>query len=78
MLFHEPHTIEEARLYRYNRWAGNPNGSKYREGFCAAEICDSLTHVFYQCTRRNGKGINGLYCGIHSKKVAEKSNENKD
>lgn len=73
-MFHEPHTIEEARAYRYNCWAGNPNGRKYSEGFCAAECYDNLSHIFYQCSRKNGKGINGLYCGIHAKKLRPQNN----
>lgn len=61
-------TIEDARKYRYNNWAGNPKGYKYEEGYCAEEIADSGGWMYYQCRKKNGKGLNGLFCGIHAKK----------
>lgn len=66
-MFKQPKTLEEARDYRYNKWAGNPNGRKYVEGNCAAEI--HVHRLFYQCSRKNGHGCNGLYCKQHAKKM---------
>lgn len=66
-MFDEPKTIEEARAYRYNCWAGNPNGWKYVEGRCAYSVWNNM--LSYQCSRKNGKGVGGLYCGTHAKKV---------
>ena len=65
-----PKTLEEAKNYRYGEWAGNPKGIGYKEGFCAYEIPDGW--LYRQCSLKNGKGINGLYCGIHAKKVNNK------
>jgi hypothetical protein len=64
-----PKTLIEAKKYRYNKWAGNPNGDKYNEKQCAYEVSDNRGFMYRQCTRKNGKGINGLYCGIHAKKI---------
>jgi len=58
-------TLKEAKKYRYSRWAGNPNGYKYEEGYCVYEVFDNW--LFRQCNRKNGYGINGLYCKQHSK-----------
>jgi hypothetical protein len=69
-MINAPKTIEEARKYRYGNWAGLPNGHKYIEGYCAYEVSDSgRPALFRQCYRKNGKGLNDLYCGIHAKKV---------
>lgn len=68
-MLYPPKTLEEARKYRYNRWGGNPQGTAYKEGFCAYSVYDA--HLSYQCRHKNGKGINGLYCGIHAKRVKE-------
>jgi hypothetical protein len=66
-------TIEEARKYRYGTWAGNPRGHKYREGDCAFEVCGSgRSIVFYQCSRKNGHGLNKLYCKQHAKMIDNK------
>ena len=65
-----PKTLDEARKYRYGVWAGNPEGHKYKDGFCAYEVPGSSRRFhYYQCNHSNGKGINGLYCGVHAKKV---------
>ncbi len=64
-MFDTPKTIEEAKKYRYNKWAGNPDGWSYRENYCAYEVSDNFT--YHQCCNRKGKGINGLYCHIHAK-----------
>jgi len=70
-------TLEEAKKYRYGQWAGNPEGQKYQEGRCAYEVQDSVSGRFYQCLRKNGYGINDLYCKQHAKIVEEElKNEN--
>ena len=67
-MFDCPKTLEEARKHRYGDWAGNPKGDPYQEGRCAYEVRRGWH--FYQCSNKNGKGVNGLYCGIHAKKVS--------
>ena len=64
-----PKTLEEARKYGYGDWAGNPQGHRYREGYCAYEIYPTDRWMPYQCNRKNGHGINGLYCRQHAKMV---------
>ena len=65
-----PRTIEEARKYRYNCWAGNPDGEAYDSKYCAHRVPErGRSCLSYQCRYKNGKGINGLYCGIHAKEV---------
>jgi len=62
-------TLEEAQKYKYGKWAGNPNGNKYVGGRCAYEVQDLISNRFYQCLRKNGHGINGLYCKQHAKMI---------
>lgn len=65
-----PKSHEEAVGYRYGQWAGNPRGERYDPCRCAAEVWSGPRGMTAkQCTRKNGKGPNGLYCGIHAKKV---------
>jgi len=72
-MLHPPQTLEEARAYRYHVWGGNPKGHPYREGYCAYECySNDRTMTFYQCSRKMGKGVAGLYCGTHAKKVQPK------
>ena len=66
-----PKTLEEAKAYRYDCWAGNPRGYAYKEGFCAHTVPTQNGWHFVQCSRKSGKGLNGLFCGIHTKKVKE-------
>jgi hypothetical protein len=66
MLDH-PKTLEEARAVRYNRWAGNPKGRVYKEGWCAHEVWGGM--LSYQCSRKNGYGPDGLYCKQHAKRL---------
>ena len=63
-----PKTKEEARTYRYGQWAGSV-GRKYKEDYCAWEIWPDSGWIPYQCTRKNGHGINNLYCKQHSKGI---------
>ena len=60
-----PRTVEEARDYVYSngRWWN-------QEGHCAYAVPEGWG-VFHQCSRRNGHGVNGLYCKQHSKMVGD-------
>lgn len=69
-MYHQPLTKEEAAQYRYGQWAGAPKGQEYVPGRCAAEI--SHGWLASQCSRKAGKGPDGLYCGIHAKKVTNR------
>lgn len=63
-------TLKEAKKYTYGTWGGNPNGDSYREGDCAYEVqSNDRWSRFYQCNRKNGYGINGLYCKQHALKT---------
>ena len=69
-MFHQPMTKTEAEKYRYGTWAGEPKGRAYQPNYCAAEVSDSLM-IFHQCGHRPGKGPDGLYCGVHAKRVTK-------
>lgn len=66
-MINPPKNLDEARKHRYNVWGGNPKGYKYDETKCAFEVHDGA--LFYQCRYKNGKGPDGLYCGIHARKI---------
>jgi hypothetical protein len=68
-MIHPPKTLEEARIYIYDRVGVEGVHKKpYREGHCAYEIYAGRGLV-YQCTRKNGLGTSGLYCLQHAKKL---------
>ena len=63
-----PKTIEEARKYKYSK---NEYGlgyySRYKPGSCAWEVGEPPWYIYHhQCLRKNGHGINGLYCKQHA------------
>lgn len=66
-MINPPKTLEEARAHRYNEWAGNPEGNKWRGGYCAYEMFSSILSL--QCGRRLGHGPANLYCKQHAKMV---------
>ena len=68
-MFEYPRTKEEARKYRYGRWAGNERGITYDGDRCAMEVYDRDGFHAYQCLRRRGYGPELLYCKQHAKKV---------
>lgn len=68
-MYNPPKTLEEARKVRYGDWSGNPKGVPYQEGRCAYEVYPQFGWIPGQCRNKNGKGINGLYCGIHARIV---------
>ena len=71
MIYH-PKTLEEAMKYRYGEWAGNPEGRKYKAGYCAYEIWSLGGWVPFQCNRKNGYGSDNLYCKQHAKMIGDK------
>jgi hypothetical protein len=57
------------RIYR--RWAGNEKGTREDITRCIASVADTgRSCLFHQCARSRGKGPDGLYCGIHARKIA--------
>jgi len=69
-MINTPKTLKEAQKTRYRQWAGNSKGNAYNPNHCAYEVWDTgRSCLSSQCSNKNGKGINGLYCGIHAKKV---------
>ena len=67
-MFNPPKTLEEAKTKRYGTWEGMSNGIEYYENYCAYEVFSGGRGWFsYQCTRKNGHGINKLYCKQHAK-----------
>ena len=60
-------SLKEAKKVKYGRWAGNPKGNTYDEKQCAYEIFSMWGG--HQCSRKNGNGINNLYCKQHAKKI---------
>lgn len=55
-------------MRRYGSWAGNPKGDREDPERCIVEVGDG--YLFGQCSFRRGKGPDGLYCGIHARRVA--------
>jgi len=68
-MFDPPETLEKAQKRRYGDWAGDPKGTDYYPEYCAYELFSSF--VWHQCSRRNGHGVNGLYCKQHAKIVED-------
>jgi len=62
--------MTKRKLRRYNRWAGNPDGTLEDPDRCIASVptYPVLTH---QCLRKRGHGPNGEYCRQHAKMVDE-------
>ena len=69
-MYHQPLTKEEAAQYRYGSGSGAPRGYAYAPGQCAAVAGPG--RYPRQCARKPGKGPDGLYCGIHAKKVTNR------
>ena len=51
---------------RYNTWAGNPRGNPEDKTRCIEEVASG--YLFYQCIRKRGHGLDGLYCKQHAKR----------
>lgn len=58
-------------MRRYNIWGGNPKGTPEDPTRCIAKVSDSNSRspLSYQCWHKRGKGKDGLFCGIHAKRV---------
>lgn len=55
-------------MRRYNRWAGNPEGTEEDITRCIVEVFDTRPPASnYQCQRKRGFGVGGLYCKQHAK-----------
>jgi len=68
----QPMTKEEAGARRYGTWAGNPRGRTYDPEKCAEEVFNLSRGIrSSQCSKKNGKGPDGLYCGIHARRYKE-------
>ncbi|MFL5252785.1 MAG: hypothetical protein ACJ8AI_07805 [Rhodopila sp.] len=61
-------TLEAARRHRYGKSSFDPEGTPYDPYRCAMEVA-AADRVF-QCSRKNGYGLNDLFCRQHAKKVA--------
>ncbi len=64
-----PKTLEEAKNYKYNEWAGNPGGVSYSEEYCAYEIWQNM--LTYQCSRKPQYGSDNLYCKQHARMIED-------
>jgi len=52
----------------YDQWAGNPQGIAEDTTLCIEEVETFKGWHSFQCSRKRGKGRDGLYCGQHAKK----------
>lgn len=64
-----PESKEQARKNRYGTWVGDDVGTPYKEGRCAWAVWPADKWMGSQCSRKNGYGIDGLYCKQHAKKT---------
>ena len=64
-----PKTKEQAAALRYGVNAANTAGNSYNPKRCAYEIWPRDSWHSRQCDFKNGKGVNGPYCGVHAKMV---------
>ena len=59
-------------LRRYNKWAGNPNGTPEDTTCCITSVTPNERGGFahsHQCNRKRGHGPEGLYCKQHDPAV---------
>ena len=53
---------------RYGQWAGDPRGVAEDTTKCIAEVRGGPGgYIRYQCYRKRGHGLDGLYCKQHAK-----------
>jgi len=63
----------------YGIWAGDPKGRMERETDCVEEVYYSSGFWrWYQCSRKRGHGLDGLYCKQHAKKHEVKDGRKSD
>ena len=55
-------------MRRYGQLVGDPHGQPENKTRCVAEV--PYGWLFRQCSRKRGKGPDGLYCGIHARQLA--------
>jgi hypothetical protein len=67
MMLNPPKTLEEAQAYVYGKWAANPWGRNYKEGYCAYVVHPTHEYSNRQCQRKNGHGSDDLYCKQHAR-----------
>ena len=65
-MINPPKTLEEAMKIQYGRWDIDDN-REYDPKYCAYQVWGDWYP--YQCSRKNGHGINNLYCKQHAKMV---------
>lgn len=68
-----PTTIRQARKYRYGKWAGNPDGNSYQEGYCIEEIFPNGRGAIHRQCGGRGKP----WCSIHQPGAKEKRAANR-
>ncbi len=55
------------RIYR--QWAGNPRGIQEDLTRCIEQVSDTgRSPLSMQCQFKRGKGLDGLYCGVHARR----------
>ena len=55
----------------YAQWVGNSKGIKEDLSHCIEHVSDGGRGSFgitRQCRFKRGKGLDGLYCGVHAKR----------
>ena len=70
-MINPPRTVEEAKLYGYCKWAGNPTGTEYDNRRCAFEVWNRV--MSHQCSKPNGHGPDDLYCEVHAEILKNQS-----
>jgi len=63
----KPRTKEQVMACKYCTWAGNQTGVPYKDNQCDWEVWPDYGWIPHPCSRKNGHGINGLYCKQHTK-----------
>lgn len=61
---------------RYDINSINKRGIPEDKTRCIEEVADSSGWHFYQCHRKRGYGLNGLYCKQHAKRHPIKAMKN--
>jgi hypothetical protein len=60
--------MQGGNMRRYNKWAGNSEGTKEDITRCIVQVSDrGKFSLFYQCRRKRGYGPNNLFCKQHAK-----------
>jgi len=71
-MFNSPKTLEEAKKLTYGKKWGIKRIKHYDDKYCAYAVSEGRrTHTWWQCSRKPGHGVAGLYCRQHAKLVKE-------